>query len=779
MNDESDDVAAAAMVTELTGNEQPGLENEGEVGADTVFDVNMEINRDYVELPANLAKDKKLAGKALEKVIEHFDRFLTQPARIRLLELMTTADAMARVSKRRKVTTATDNQLDTLSNVASTSFYDSLRVITAGQNGMIFYGTEMPVKYEPRLRSQDFENDNEAERVCKEQNALLLYTRDEGRWDETDKLSNYFGNKYGQEIQSITWDYRTRENAERIPTGFDANGKTTSFKWEKKQRVVADFPIVERVGLDSIWFDMQIDSDPAPGLNAMQKQHCIIRQVPNKLEYFRQKEIDGEYLNTEKIGDAQKMGPGSNNGEEVKEERQDNAAEETDTRETGDIDGFYVWVRLPIEKKNGKYTWNAKITPHWFECVWSGKLKGGDVICHQLRENPYAHGENPYNLEHSHIDDKGAIHMGYASIGECLYEVDKTAIDEMIDNKTLRTKAPLILEQGNVIGKNFKFRGSNQGFWCKAGTGATAYRMLNIPDTTMTTLPFIAEIQRRWNKTMGTDSTIAGGDIRGRASATQAQNTLEQAMKPAIEDAKYRAAQRYHWQARIVAALWRQFGDPERIIAVTYENQILEINPTTLYGDFKTRIVSVGQFEADLAQQQTQNDFIARVIANPNVAALMGQKGLREFFIDTFKSRKMQNVEKYFQATKTKDAARIAWYEGVAILQQGDQDIPEQGEDHAEHLRVHEPYYERWKMVMSDTGDPIWARNMELHILVHKQLQAQEQVPQTVAGGSSTGEQGPNQYGVGAEAQPSAAPPMLPGEAVGDMMGAVSQGGEV
>lgn len=777
----SDIVAADESLTAQTEPKpiaEPNTE-QGDALPDTA-----QVNPDsqYTDLPANLAGNKELTKKALETIQSHYQNFRRQTGRKRLLDICKMADAMARVSKVREQTSTEDP--DTLSNVASTSFYESLRTITAGLNGMMLYNNAMPVQYELRRGSDDFNSDTEAQRILDQQNALLWYTRDEGEWDSIDKQSNYFGNKYPMEIQSIVWDLREEERVERVPTEFDDKGKPTKFEFQRKKRKVSDYPKLQRHNIRDTWFDLQIDSDPGKGKNCAQKQHCIISRFQEKLSELRDND---EYLNTDKLTDAQLYGPGKNDGETMLEDQQENAGEDRITLATGDYDCYWVWVRLPITESNGVFKWDDKAVPRWYETVWSGDVRRGgetDCICLQLRKNPYHHCEVPFNIEFSHMDDKGAVRIGYATVAECLYGVDKTLIDQMIDSNTLRIKSPFVLEEGNVRGKTFKFRGPNQVFWVRAGMGRTAITKLDVPSVLSDTMPLLQTVNARFKSAMGTMEPISGGPIGGRASATQAQNTLEQAMKPAIEDAKYRAEQRYHWQARIVAALWRQLGDPERVLTVTYNNQLYEIKPTELYGDFRTRIVSVGQFEADVLEQQTMNDFAARVL--PTFAPMMGQEGLKKFGIALMKSRKIRDAETFFGNSSTKDAERVAWYENIAILQQGVQDIPEVGENDAAHLSIHEPYLERYLAVMpTDQQNEANLRNMNVHILIHKQHQTQTQPAQgaTPQGGQpgqpgQPGQQGPNQYGVGAEGMAGSAP-MLPGEMMGDQMGAASQGGAV
>ena len=708
--------------------------------------------RDYVELPKNLAKDATLSATVLDKVKQYFVKFRDQAARTQLETDMKSADRMLRVSKTRDRTSATAQQEDTLSNVSSTSYYKAIRIITAGQKAIMFYGSELPVKYEVSPGSSDFRSDAEAQRVAREQNLLLRYTFDQDDWEYKLKNGLYFINKYGQLPIGIEWDYVSEEKIERVPTEFDDEGRAIAFAFEKKRRIVKDSPTLCAYDLKDFYFDTQIPE--------MQDQKCVLFRTQKGIEYLNHKQTDGEYLNVGQVTSDQMFTNEDKTGSEVLANRQEDAGETPESRETGNIEIFSGYIRVPIDEKD---KWNpTKTVPEWYQFVFAGNIED-NAVCLQLRKHPCHHGKVPYKIIYSHLDDKGAVRMGYATLLECLYEEETSTINEMIDNKTLRTRKPWIGEKGNVLSRNLKFRQGNQVIWVKGGTSGTALKEIQVQDTTQNTLLHLTDIRKDFNETAGTDKAMAGQFAGARTTSTEYQGVMNQAMKPALEDAELLADQIFPWVAEITALLWRQFGDPKRTLQITESGQTYPVLPTRLYGDFKTRVVSIGQFESDLLRRQEENNFIAA--AYPFVAPLMGKVGQLEFWKDVMRHRKMQNLEKYFPESGNQDAERLAWYENILIFEKGQEVLPEPTDDHEVHIPVIKSQLENYKLLPPNEIDPNRIRVAQLHILLHEQYKEQ-QAQQMQAASAAQGAGAP---GAGGEA----APAQSTGEVAGEIMGGI------
>ena len=676
----------------------------------------------YVRVTKNLAKNDELAKKVQAHLKQKLNRFASQSQRESMLTSMKTADAMLRMSKRRKHTEATDNQENTLSNVSSPLFYRAHRIITSAKKSIIFSGTDLPVKYEknPASLSPDFKNQYEADRVVRERNLILRHYFDVGEWKKKLKKVLHYNNKYGQCLLSMTWERCTEERTERVPKAWDEEGRPTAYKFETKKRVVKDMPEFQSHDIKDCFFDMQIDD--------MQLQDAILVRFRDPLDFFHAKQRDGEYVNVGKLTEEHLfMGDSVDNqgAEDAEHERKENASENPEEQATGHFRRWVCWAKLPIDpdkgskRKPGK--WDAKkIAPKWFECVFAGDISG-DAVCVQLRENPYFHKRNPFKWIHTHEDDKGAFHLGWHTLAETLYEQHRSAINEFHDNKTLRTRAPMVGEKGNVLTRKLKFREGNHIIWVKPGSGKTALTTLNVPDTTGTTIPYLAHVQDQFDMTMNVNDAVAGVPTGGRQTATANENTLQQALKPILEDAEFEADQIFPWLADMSAMLTDQFADPKRTIQITETGVTYEVKPAELYGDFRARVVSVGGFEADLMRRLEETNFIQTFY--PIAKEFMGQEGSKEFIKDVITARKYPNAYKYFPESPKFDAERAAWSENQSILHDGDTDFPDQREDHATHLRVHKAYFERYKLLPEEERDEESLEMMELHITMHEQFQ--------------------------------------------------------
>lgn len=775
------------------------------------------IPRNFVRLPPNLAGNAGLVDIFAKAMHVFYNKFWQQPQRVTLRDNMKTADAMYRASKRRDRTVNSDQQQDTLSNVASTSFYDSVRVTTAGQRAVMFYGDELPARFEP-VKTGDDDN-SERERVALHSNLLLRYYWDCGKWERTLKSSLLFANKYANEMLCMEWDYATERRIERVPGYYNADGEAVEYNPEspvaamfdadgnplesvidagtgrpkhfvfvEKDIVVRDHPCLERVDLKDMLFDMQIDD--------MQRQNCIFHFGSNGISQLHQKQRDGEYMNVERIGIGQLAESTDTHDLKEQSDRHDNADERWSRTETGNLRRFTVWMRAPIDdeatKKPGptRGKWDTESTmPVWYKAVFVGDPqtlvtqdgkaptestdRSGGLVCVELRKNPYHSGKVPYNYIHSHEDDKGAAHMGYSQLLECLYEEETAAINQLFDNRNLGVKRPWIGEQGNVLSRNLKFKQGNQVFWVKPGAAKSALTQLDVHDMTATIMPQLEYIQRRLNKTAGTDKAIAGEYAGSRTTGTEVLTVQQQAMKPALEDAEYMADQYFPWLLEWFLSLVKQFGDPNREIAITHEDVVERVNPGEIYGDTSIRVVSIGQFETDVQLRQSINNFLSA--GYPLAAPFMGKEGALKFWKMIFRMMKFPDYNTFFPAGRNREAENQAYTENMLAVNDpaaAMRDMPHEDENHAAHIESHGAFLEKYRhFTPPDQQNPLTVQVLEGWIAVHKRMMAAAEVsnpaPRAALGAPDAG----------APQNQADSVPGMSGEASGDAMAGALAGG--
>jgi hypothetical protein len=777
------------------------------------------VPRDFVQLPPNLAENHELVAKFLSVAQVFGQKFRDQPERITLRDNMKSADAMYRASKRKNRTTSSDQVQDTLSNVSSTSFYDSVRVTTAGQKAVIFSGDELPARYEAPKVATDAEN-SERERVASHQNLMLHYYWNLCDWEQRLKTSLLFNNKYGQEMLCMEWEYATQSKVERVPgyytkggepveydpetpvvEMYDRSGKQLSavidgktgrpshFVFIEKTKVVRDYPLLYRTDLKDAWFDMQIDN--------MQDQNCVFFFGSTGIGALYQMQRDGLCANVARIGLGQLAQSTDTHDTMERSDRHDNADEAHSPTETGNLRTFTVWMRAPIDdeatsKKSattrGKWD-SANNLPVWYKAVFVGlyeeaaadtstkvKTAGdrpGGPVCIELRKNPYHDGELPCHLIHSHEDDKGAAHLGYAQLLECYYEEETTATNQLFDNRNLGVNRPWIAEQNNVLTRNMKFRHGNQVFHVKAGSGKTALTQLDVTDMTGTILPQLEYIQRRLNKTAGTDKAISGEYAGSRTTGTEVLQVAQQAMKPALEDAEYIAGQTFPWLLRIFESRIRQFADPNKQVAITKENVVEAVTPGDLYGETAVRVVSIGQFEADMQLRQTLNNFLAA--AYDKAAPNMTKDDVVRFWRTVFRMMKIPDYGLYFGGRKTREAENQAYTENMLAVNDPAaalQDLPMQDENHEVHERSHREFRENYEsFTPPDQQNPMTVQILRGWEMLHKRFAQRESaaqpVPQQALGGPQAN----------APQNQADVVPGMGGEASGDAMAGALAGG--
>jgi hypothetical protein len=712
----------------------------------------------HVPAIPNFADNAQTVQNALSWVHGYKQDFERQSARDRFVGTdMDIADEMYRAAKTRSAveTDESGNQEDTRSKVSSTSYYRTIRAITSGEMSVILGNEEeLPVCYEPMPGTRDYQED-EGRRIADDQNMTLAYTMNADKMAKTIRRVFLYGNKYGNQPVEMTWDYRTCEVLERVPTGFtydEATGqrKPKGFTFKKRDVTIADHPHLETFGMKDYWFDATIDD--------MQDQSCTVRCYAKQLGELWQLQRVRQFQNVGKI--TKDMLKGGDHPEGVLDERQTNAGEDADAGDQSTLFEVYkAFVRLPINDETGE--WEPDTTlPHWYEAWFAGDLAKNPVC---LRLSPWVFPCIPQMLFHSHDDDKGALHMGFEILSKCLYMMETTIFNQAIDNNTLRNQKPLIVDRGSLAIRDKTFTAGGNRVWSLT-PGSRDPREIEIQDTTGQTINLLSVIQDYLKETVGTNKPFLGEALGSRTSASEAMGVLEQAVKPALEDAKYKAEQLLPFIAEWVRDYWRLFGDPQRKLAVTYQGEQREIKPAELWGPLNVRVVSIKRFSDNILQRKQDDQFFAQYF--PVAREYMGPVGAVRALKQIAKRRGYDNVDEWFPQVKNGDAMARAKGENAAVLLDGVADYPKPDEDHDAHLEEHEPFLMTYLIqVPKEEQVPENVENMKLHIKMHKDFKGR------AGANAAVSEQTGQVPGAGAGADVAA---RSPGEAVGDMLGAES-----
>ena len=286
--------------------------------------------RDYVDLPENLAGNYDVAKAFCDAAGKHYRDYIGSAERVTLEEKLQNADAKFRMAPPRvqRFRTGSSQTSDNLSNVASSQFYKSVTLLSSAINSVLF-GTDgaSPVEHKAPEGSSDY-TPVEAERIAAGRTACFANWWAREEVERKCKEMVLYAEKNSIEIFTVQWQYETKTRIERVPGYYDAaeggspvefdpmnpqlpeggaftkggeviteligeNGRPLSYVFVEKTRVVKNCPIVERVSLKKIQWDLTLP---------MCDQVCVVIRSQKPLSTLLSKQRDGEYMNVELLG---------------------------------------------------------------------------------------------------------------------------------------------------------------------------------------------------------------------------------------------------------------------------------------------------------------------------------------------------------------------------------------------------------------------------------------------------------------------------------------------
>ena len=708
----------------------------------------------------NYADIEDTAKKATSWITSFYNDFEDQQAWQKFMSNMDSADEMMRaaVNRVQLMSDESANTENTRSNVKSADYHSDLSVITAGETAvMLDKENQLPVIYEPLPDSDEYSVEL-GQMLADERNAVLAYTIEKSNMRDAIRKHLWRTNKYGNGAIEMQWDLRKAERSVRKVTKTEkielADGTTVEkpikFKRETKVVTIADHPKLIVHDMANVRFDSQIED--------MQEQSCIVLRTQKQLGDLWAEAITGNsrYVNMDKITSAQLY---SEEGRDsVKSDRQGNAGEGNDTsKPTTLFDVWYGWVRVPVDDKSGKWDEKTQIA-HWYEYVMVGSIEGAPVLV-RLSPLPYSSGQIPFSVTHALEDDKGALHIGYAELVKSIIAQEMTSQDQAIDNNTLRNQAPWVAEKGSIGKRDFTFNAAGNQIWWKK-PGAQDPHIVDIKDTTGITLQMLAHLEEKRRKTMGTNKPLVGEPLGGRTSAAESISVFEQALKPSLEAAKYKANQIFPFIAFWVSEMWKDFGNPDLVINLTGKSPVKQIKPADIFGDMRIKVTAIKQFQDGILRRKEADNFIQTMIPLLLANKVMSPADLGRFAKDEMNSREFSGVDNYISVRSNADAQHVAQAENDNIVFGGVEDLPKPEEDHQTHLDEHLPFAGSAALAF-EKDDPRYAniRKLQFHIQLHQQM---------MAGAQQQAQQAQPELG-----QPldQGAPPRTEGEAFGDEMG--------
>jgi hypothetical protein len=210
-----------------------------------------------------------------------------------------------------------------------------------------------------------------------------------------------------------------------------------------------------------------------------------------------------------------------------------------------------------------------------------------------------------------------------------------------------------------------------------------------------------------------------------------------------------------------VKEMWSDFGDPERKICVAQGDEVREVKPKYIWGDLKVRITSIKNFQDNAMQRKEESEILTQLVPTLMQFGAMDANGLKILAKQYFKRRSVEDIDEILKTKSSSAAIQQAKTENMIILWGGSQDMPQQDDDHAAHLKTHTPYREACEALQEGS------RPLEGAIATMKQHEAMHTY---MMGGAEGGQpQGQPQQ----QMQPQGAPQGMPtpGEGMGDVLG--------
>jgi hypothetical protein len=326
-----------------------------------------------------------------------------------------------------------------------------------------------------------------------------------------------------------------------------------------------------------------------------------------------------------------------------------------------------------------------------------------------------------------------------------------TIINQYFDSVAGGNQRTYIVERG-AIGKRFSTvePGGNKIIFKEPGMASP--ELMEQKDTTGQTFVAIDKAQEMLRQAAGINKPLLGEGLGSRASASEAINTLNQALKPALEDAKYKADQMLPWMGDWILEMTRQFSDPAQQISVKYKGVERSVFPARLYGEQVVRVVAVKKLQDSILRVQIEQNFMTQFL--PAFGHLMTEQGQVSLAQQIAKNSDFEEVDSWWKGGSDYDAVHVAKSENENILRFGAVDYPAPEENHEAHIKQHKGAMATYLLgVPSEEQNKEGLKNMKTHIGMHEQLkseQPQAQAPEVGGEEGAVDEGSPRTGGEGA-----------------------------
>lgn len=677
----------------------------------------------------NLAENGEIKIEFIKAASAEFTRVKT--LREQFEDVWRVADYMYKAAQNRSINSSESSKGmnlsdDTRANMGSDMFFRQVNQI-ASEGLAVELSRDVPFKYNPIIIPDVEYSADRAKSESDQLNVLARYTMKHDKFKK--KVVDFWATltKYGQIPISVTWSLVTKNIKKREPTyevtGVDEKGnelvEQTGYRESEKEVVVKAFPTIEVLDIASVYAD--------PYIGCIQKQYGVFRlsQV-NKADIYNEVR-NGIY--SEKA--YNELGPDDTfDGQSHTEFRQERVENSDLTWEANkNADQYLKWdiyFRAPIDGAK----WDEKAVPQWYYAVVVGnEIDTGKVMT--IMRNPDPLDEVPFEMINLYPDDPDVLyHVSPAAIVRSNYSAECTLKNLALDNMALVNEPPLMAVEGAHYIKDFTFK---RGQLWKV-TDQNAVQQFQIRDNTQQTVSMLEYIRQQTQMALGTDKNRLGENFGSRTTATEASNIMSLSSQPSLAWIGYVLNQKLDFYARRLMALWRAFGTPSVINAITDMPLIPNVNPVDFEGEFDVQIDIMDEYRDDMASSNLIMGLVRMVAQAPQLLqSETHQINIGELMKDIFHKSGL-NGDKYIITPQGGDSWRMAEMENIAMMENGEAAQIHPDDNDAVHIRSHKAYRLKYN------GLEQMFPNVELldaHIREHEAAEmTQTAQPQAAAGGA-------------------------------------------
>ena len=668
----------------------------------------------------NLAENEELSRQFLQVVDTEFSRI--KSLREQFEDTWEAADYMYKAAQNRALNQAeksrgVNDPDDTRANLGSTLFFRQVTQI-ASEGVAVELSREAPFKFNPII-TPDVEHSHDKARSEAEQlNVLAKYTMKHDKYRQKAPDFWTMAGKYGNVPIMVQWDLRTKMIKRAQPTynvevGEDGEEAVTQTGTQvtEQEIVVRALPTIRILNLSSIFAD--------PYIGNLQDQSCVVIQsVVHKADIYNEvrngiySEEVYEELTAQDKWDGQA-------GMTFKQKQIENRDLSWEANEG--VDQYLKWdiyFRAPIDGDN----WDETAVPVWYYAVVIGNEIGQGKLMTIMR-NPDPDDEVPIEMVHLYPDDADTLyHVAPADIIRSNYSAECTLKNLAIDNMALVNRPPLMALEGAHFIKDFTFK-----------SGATwsvqqmdAVQQMAVRDNTQQTVGLLEYLKQETQQALATDKNRLGENFGSRTTATEANNIMSLSSQPSLTWISYVLNQKLGFYARKLMSLWRTFGTPSVIHAITDMALIPNVEPTEMAGEFDVQIDVMDEYKDDMVSQQVILGFVRMIAQAPQLLqSEYHTVDLAELMKDIFFKAGM-NGDKYVKTPQGGDSWRMAEMENIAMMENGQAAQIHPDDNDSVHMRAHKAYKLKYSGIEDITPNmPL----LDTHIAEHEAAMMQGTSP--------------------------------------------------